>query len=172
MIRKITAMLVALILLMLTGCSVLDSAEEPTPTPQPTSFSKSGMTVTLTDAFTEKDYVTYTAVYESADIAIFALKEEFRLFDSSVLSSESAVTEYARLLWKSNGFSNELNLSEQDGLTWFQYDRAVNGGDYTYRVYVYKGTDSFWMVQFTAYADRFADVETVIHEYAKTVVIE
>ncbi len=170
--RKLTSLLLAAILLLCSGCSLMTSQpEEPLP-PQPMTYSKAGLSITLTDEFTEKDYVTYTAVYESPRIAVFALKEEFRLFDSSVLSSESSTADYAGLLWKSNGFTDELPLTEQDGLTWFDYDRSVNGADYTYRVYAFKGSDSFWMVQFAAFADSFDGLAPVIHSYAKTVTAE
>lgn len=171
MTRKLTALLLTLTLLLCTSCTAMQP-QEPAPTPQPTTFSKSGMTITLTDDFAEKEYVTYTAVYDSAEIAVFALKEEFWLFDSSVLSAESSVADYADLVWKSNSFSGDVPVSEQDGLTWFDYDRTVNGGDYTYRTYVFKGSDSFWFVQFAAFTDNFSNVESTIHAFAKSVTVE
>ena len=165
--RKLLLLLLAAVLLC-SGCIPTAQTEEPLP-PQPVTFTKDELSVTLTDAFTEKSYVTYTAVYDSADIALFALKEEFRLFDSSVLSAESSPADYAALLWKSNGFTDELPLAEGDELTWFDYSRTVNGNDYTYRVYVYRSDEAFWMVQFAAFADQFDTLSPTIHGYAATV---
>ena len=57
---------------LLCGCSLFQAS--------PKTFTKSGMSITLTDDFTERDYVSYTAVYDSQYVAIFAIKEEFSLF--------------------------------------------------------------------------------------------
>lgn len=166
MTRKLNALLMALTILILAGCAAENAA------PAPVSFTKAGLTITLTDDFTEKEHVSYTAVYESADIAVFALKEEFGLFDASVLNADSSVEVYADLVWKANGFSEPLTLNNTDGMHWFRYDRSVNGGDYTYCVYVFKGSDGFWLVQFTVFAEEFTALESTIHGYAKTIIIE
>ena len=48
--------------LMLSGCSLFEPDEK--------SFSKAGMTVTLTEAFVEQDVVNYTATYVSTKIMV------------------------------------------------------------------------------------------------------
>lgn len=154
-----------LAVLMLCGC-----ASEATPAePVAADFSKAGMTVTLTDAFAEKEYVSYTACYESAEISVMALKEEYTLFDNTDFSSASSLEEYAGLVWNANQFTGAVPLVTDGNLQYFEFDRSANGNEYTYRAYVFKAADGFWLVQFVSRADRYAELADTMHAYAATV---
>jgi len=153
-------------LMLLVGC-----AEETAPAePVAQDFSKAGMTLTLTDAFAEKEYVTYTACYESADISVMALKEEYDLFDNTDFSSATSLEEYAGLVWSANQFEGNVPLVTDGDLRYFEFDRTANGNDYTYRAYVYKAADGFWLVQFVSRADRYEELQDTMHGYAAGVV--
>ena len=154
-----------LAVLMLCGCVGSPAPAEPVAA----EFSKAGMTVTLTDAFAEKEYVSYTACYESADISVMALKEEYSLFDNTDFSSASSLEEYAGLVWNANQFTGNVPLVTDGGLQYFEFDRSSNGNEYTYRAYVFKAADGFWLVQFVSRADRYAELADTMHAYAGTV---
>ena len=159
--------LIPLLLAVLLLCSC--TAEAVPAEPVATDFSKAGMTVTLTDAFAEKEYVSYTACYESADISVMALKEEYSLFDNTDFSSASTLEEYAGLVWNANQFADNVPLVTDGDLKYFEFDRSANGNEYTYRAYVYKAADGFWLVQFVSRADRYAELQDTMHGYAATV---
>ena len=162
---KLFPILLALTLL-LCGC-VQQPTEEAAPVP--TDFAASGMHITLTDAFTEKQHVSYTAMYHSEEIALMVLKEEYELFDNTEFSSQTSPEQYAALVWSSNQLPGEVPLQDDGNLTWFEYDRIVNGTDYRYRAYVYKCNEAFWLFQFSTRAEIFGAHTADIHSYAASV---
>lgn len=162
---KLFSILLALCLL-LCGCT---AEEEPPAEPIPTDFAAAGMHLTLTEDFAEKQHVSYTALYESAELVIMVLKEEYTLFDKTDFSSQTAPEEYAALVWSANQLEGEVPVQTADDLVWFDYSRTANGTDYTYRAYVFKSDDAFWLFQFGARSDAFAALTDTIHGYATTV---
>ena len=163
---KLLPMLLALILL-LCGCA----AEEEVPAgPVAAEFSASGMHITLTDEFAEKQHVSYTACYESTDIALLVLLEEYSLFDNTDFSAQTPVAQYAELVRNSNQLpADSVTVNETDGLTWFEFTRTLNGVDNTYRAYAFKSNDGFWLFQFAARSDTYESVKDTIHGYAMSV---
>ena len=162
---KYIPMLLALALL-LCGCAG-EPAEAAAPVPA--DFAAAGMHLTLTDAFTEKQHVSYTAMYNSEEVAVMVLKEEYELFDNTEFSSQTAPEQYAALVWSANQLQGEVPLQEDETLTWFEYDRTVNSTDYRYRAYVYKSNEAFWLFQFAVRAEAFAAQSDSIHDYAASV---
>ena len=49
--------------------------------PEVKKFSSNGMTITLTDEFVKTNIEQYTVAYDSKNVAVFALREEFTLAD-------------------------------------------------------------------------------------------
>ena len=147
---------------LLCGCSLFQAS--------PKTFTKSGMSITLTDDFTERDYVSYTAVYDSQYVAIFAIKEEFSLFDGTALGENSTTEDYANVVIE--GYELDAEPEEIDGMTTFRYDAESNGDTYTYLAVIYKSDDAFWMIQFATKADNFEEQEDNILTYAKSVAFE
>lgn len=162
---KLFSILLAMCLL-LCGCA---AEEEPVAEPVPVDFAAAGLHLTLTDEFAEKQHVSYTALYESSELVVLALKEEYTLFDKTDFSSLTTPAEYAGLVWHANQLEGEVPVQEKDGLTWFDYSRTTNGTDYTYRAYAFKSADAFWLVQFGARSEGFAGLTDLIHAYATTI---
>lgn len=152
--------------LLLCGCAAEE--EQPTP-PAEIDFAAAGMHLTLTEEFTEKQHVAYTALYESAELAVMVLKEEYTLFDNTDFSAQTSPEQYAELVWLSNQLEGEVPLQETDGITWFEYSRTTNGTDYTYRAYVFKSNEGFWLFQFAARSEAFPALTDTIHGYALSV---
>lgn len=165
---KLFSILLALVLL-LTGCTAAES--EPTP-PAAQDFSKAGMTITLTEEFYEKEHMGYTTCFLSDDIAVFVLKEEYTLFEHTDFSSASTLEEYAGLVWNANQFTGDVPLVTDGDLKYFEYDYSANGNNYTYRTYVFKSADAFWLVQFASLADSYEGLTDTMHSYAAGVVFD
>jgi len=162
--KKILSICLVFILTMtlLTGCAFKTLLDKISP-PEEKTFTKSGMSITLTDDFYEKEYVSFTSAYESEKIAVFTLKEEFTLFGGANYS----LKEYAELVTQANMLS--ATVKTKDDLTYFAYDKEVNGKDFHYTAFVYKGSDAYWLIQFACVKDQAEKLEKDIFAYAASV---
>ena len=157
--------LVAAVLMMLTaltGCFA----------PQEKKFSKAGMTITLDTSFYEDELVSQTAVYTSKNILVTALKEEFSLFESVGLDAgDFTVRDYAELVIENN-LLTDTEVEINDGLTGFVFENEANGKTFKYSSYVFKGTDSFWLIQIAVEAGSYEKYAEQIKTIAKSVVVD
>ena len=159
----------AVILVLLTvclfcGCSFfsgLGAAQEK-------EFSKAGMSITLTDDFTEQDIVSQTAVYASAKHIVMALKEEYALFEE--IGDSLSLQEYAQLVCQNNDLT--ADIEEKDGLVCFEYENEANGRDFAYFAVVQKGTDAYWLFQFSCDSSNYEDSKEQFIDWAKTIRFE
>ncbi|MDD4124894.1 MAG: hypothetical protein PHW77_04115 [Eubacteriales bacterium] len=147
--------------LTLSGCSfLLKEASSKT-------FTKAGLSITLTDAFYESEYITYTAFYSMADVAVFTLKEEFTLLEGF---ENYSLNEYCQLVISNNGKSS--SVQEDDNLTYFVYENIANGKNFSFFCSVYKSGDAFWLVQFTCLNDKYDEYYDDFITWAKSVKFE
>lgn len=139
-------------------------------TPDAKDFSSNGMSISLTDEFIEIDVENYTVVYDSKNVAVFALKEAFALVDGF---QNYTLEQYGNLILKNNNLSAS-ELQNLDGLTEFEYEFTnPNTKDtYTYFSFVYKADDAFWLVQFATLTENVDEYRAQILEWAKTVSFE
>jgi len=136
----------------------------------PREFSAGGMSITLTEAFSETSFEGYTQCYESKEIAVFALREDFTL---AAGMENLTLEEYGQLVIDSNGKGGTELLSE-DGLTWFQYNSSNADGslNYFYFAAVFKSEDAFWLIQFATPENRAEANLPLFKQWAKTVTFE
>ena len=147
--------LLCAVLLFTCSCGVVNT--------EPKTFSKSGMTIELTNAFSEKEVVSYTATYQSMDIIVLALKEEFTLFGTDTMT----LNEYAQLVLDANLL--EAEIITEDSITYFEYAREVNGKNLSYLSCVYRGTDAYWLIQFSCDTSNYTKLKETMLQYAATV---
>ena len=154
--KKAFALFLTLVLsaAVLTGCF----SEEPV------EFSNSGMTVTLTSAFKEVEHEGFTAAYDSRDIAVFAIKEMI-----SDLPGGASLTleDYGKLVLETNGL--DTTLSKEGLLTYFVFEKDIDGAKYSYFSSVYKGSDAFWLFQFACKSSSFDGLKDDVISYASSV---
>lgn len=138
--------------------------------PQPETFTANGMTITLTDDFTEIDLDEFDAAWESWDVAVVVLEEPFDTLTEVMDDPATAtVREFAELHRDSNGKTAQIET--RDGLTRYCYEwtDTDSGTTYRYYTYLYKSDDAFWMVQFWLDAEDAAEYQDVIPQWAQSV---
>jgi len=158
-ISSIVLIFVLITSLFLSGCSLFEAS--------PKTFTKAGMSITLTDRFTEREYVSFTAVYDSQHVAVFAIKEAFTLFEGSALGKDSSLEDYANTVILANGL--DVTPVTEDGITSFTYQKESNGIDCTYFATVHKSGDAFWLIQFSAKTEQYEAQKANILTYAKSI---
>ncbi len=138
--------------------------------PEPKDFSSNGMTITLTDEFIKADIENYTVSYDSKNVAVFALKEEFKLVDGF---QNYTLKQYGDLVIQNNNLSSS-KIENIDGLTGFEYEftNPDTKDTYKYFSFVYKSNDAFWLVQFATLTENANEYSSKIFEWAKTVSFE
>lgn len=138
--------------------------------PNPKDFSSNGMTITLTDEFKKTDVEKYTVAYDSKNVAVFALKEEFTLADGF---QNCTLEQYGDLVIQNNNLSSS-KIENIEGLTTFEYEFTnPNTKDtYKYFSFVYKTNDAFWLVQFATLTENVDEYSSKIFEWAKGISFE
>lgn len=122
-------------------------------TPEPAEFSSNGVTVTLTDDFYEQKYDGITACYDSDDVAVFFIKDDF---DAMEGLSDYTLEEYGELVMKNTGCDESVKLRTNGDLTYFMYEAVSDdtGENYVYYTFLFKTNDAFWIAQFTTFAEN------------------
>lgn len=134
---------------------------------QEKTFTKAGMTITLTSDFEEEESISQTARYISKQFAVVALKEEFMVLSKFNISSDISLKEYAGLIIANNGLN--ATVQEQDGIICFKYNQQLNGKDITSFSTVYKASDAFWVITFACETQNFESTQPQFMNWAKTI---
>lgn len=138
--------------------------------PEPESFSAEGINIMLTEEFvrvTDEEQVGgFTVVYDSRDVAVFALEEAFADYPGI---DNYTLRAYGDLVIKNNSLTSEL---KNDGdLLFFEYDSTDpdTGKTARYYAYVYEADDAFWLVQFATLVEDADEYAPKIREWAASV---
>lgn len=131
------------------------------------TFFSDGMTIELTDEFKKTDVENYTVVFDSKNVAIFVLQEEFSLMDGF---ENYTLEQYADLIIETNNLSS-AEIKTIDGLIHFEhrYTDTETNDTYQYFSYVYKTDDAFWLIQFATLDKNVETYADKIEEWARTV---
>lgn len=135
-------------------------------TPDAKEFTKSGMSITLNEQFSERTYEDSDTAYSSPNIAVFI--DEVKYNDDKELTSMT-LDEYCQLLIDFNGQISTVK-HKGDHLTYYEYsDLSDNGTNYRYLCFVYKTDYSFWLVQFAVAETDYSLYKEDIFTYAESV---
>ncbi len=129
------------------------------------AFSADGMRITLTEDFTSASVDGYTACYDSQDVAILVIKENFSLLDGL---EEYSLDQYGNSVLQRNQLSS-AELKHDNGLTYFEYDYVIQNDTYYYFSVVYKADDAFWFMQFVTLKDNAERYSDKLIQWAKSV---
>lgn len=134
--------------------------------PDPETFTESGLQITLTEKFTPVEFEGRTACFDSAKIAVFALKEEFTPGDEF---SALTLQEYAELSTQVNGV-DKSEIKKDGDLTWFSYDYTDESSNVLeYVSYVFKSEDGFWLIQFAGKKADVTESRDQISQWAQSI---
>ena len=133
----------------------------------PKNFSESGMSITLTDAFSRVKNENFTACYSSREVALYVMKESFA--DLPAATSELSAAEYGDRVVQGSGMEGVIR--EANGLTYSEhtYTNTENGKTYHYYTAFFKSGDAFWILEFATEETGFAAQKANIVAWAKSV---
>lgn len=131
-------------------------------------FSADGLTITLTEDYTEIPGTGFSLCCEGPEAAMFALKEDFSLMPGL---ENYSVKQYAETVFQNNPMAADSQLQTEGDLNWFEYSYQNLGEEepYHFFVYIFKSDDAFWMVQFAAPEEIAEENAQKIEKWAKSV---
>lgn len=135
-------------------------------------FSKSGLSISLTKDFKEKDVLDFTAYYTSEKVMVLTLKVEFDGFDTNKWNPyEHSCFEYAEKISKEYKeiYPSTTEASVNEDLIYFTFDFEQNGKNYKYLLATYKANDAYWQVSFGCEKRNFETLQKDIIRYANSV---
>ena len=138
-------------------------------------FSKSGLSISLTRDFKEKEVLDFTAYYTSEKIMVLTLKVEFDGFDADKWNPyKHSCFEYAEKISKEYKeiYSSTTEPIANEGLIYFTFAFEQNGKNYKYLLATYKANDAYWQVSFGCEKRNFESLQKDMICYAKSVNIE
>lgn len=146
---------------LLCGCTMKEKES---------TYTSHGLSVTMNEGFIEKSIVSQTVYFESNEAVFSALKEEFNLLESVNLGSNTTLKEYGEAIIKNN--NSDYELKEEDGLTYFEYEKTVSGKDFYYLASVYKTDDAFWLINFACETSNKNKYQQLFKRWAKSIKFE
>ena len=131
------------------------------------TFSDEGMSITLTEAFIVADYEGYTTCYDSTNVAVFVIKEDFSLMEGL---EDYTLVQYGELVTANNGLEASV-LRMKDDLLYFKrtYEIPDLEQTYVYYAFLYKAEDAFWLVQFATLEENVEYYQDDIFVWADSV---
>ena len=137
-------------------------------------FSKSGLSISLTRDFKEKEVLEYTAYYSSEKMMVLTLKVEFDGFDTNKWNPyESACYDYAEKISKEykSLYPSTTEIITNEELIYFTFDFEQSGKTYKYLLATYKADDAYWQVSFGCEKRNYNALQKDMISYAQSVSI-
>lgn len=135
----------------------------------PETFAGEGYSITLPGSFYEIEDDTFHAVYQSSNAIVMLYEETFAEYPSI---ENATPRSYARIMKNNTSYPTTDITDTEDGLVYFDYTATTEEFDFTYRVFVFKGPESFWTVQITTPTEDMAGMEAKIMEWARSFEME
>jgi len=164
--KTITVVIAVLFCLGLYGCfnrSLVDPERDSIV--EDKVFKHSGITITLTNEFVEKDSeLGFDAYFVSEYCGVVVLKEEFFLKEGM---SDLTIEEYVDHVIDNNGHKN-VEPQYKDGLCFYS---NRNGSTQVYS-YAFKGSDAFYIVQFLCMTSDVPILEEMFFQWAQSIEVD
>ena len=160
--RGLVVLLVAIFVGLLIGFlpSIFEGEAEPQ------IFTTDELSITLNSDFIETEMAEFDICYSSADVAVFAVKEDFTMLDGL---ENYTIDQYGELVLENNGLQGVSELITVDGVCCFEYMSEVDGENYYYFGTLHKGDNAFWIIQFTTHEDNYYEYCDSFIEWAQSV---
>lgn len=135
---------------------------------KPQEYKIDDISITLTNKFFEIEDDNFEAVYGMGDYTVMVEKIDFNYVAGG---KDLSCEEIGKLSILGNGYDSETKVEKDGGLVFYKYTATVDKTEYTYFVYLYKGDDAFWSIQFALPSDKAEENRAKISEWAKSVKI-
>lgn len=149
---------------VLTGCQIRFFFEKEE------TFTNEGLSITLTNNFYEKEHIAFTSYYESNNMMVVVIKENYSILSSVGITKDSSLENYLKTVILAN--KHDSSVKEEDDITYFDYVSSEGGKDFKYVVTAVKGSEAIYLVQFCVVEDTYDDYKDDIFEYAKSLEAE
>lgn len=138
----------------------------PGATGEPKEFVCEQLHITLNDYFKETSSDGFNVCYESRDVAIFVLKEN--------LQEDKTLEEYGQMVISANEMDSSVELQEDSGLYYFEYDYVSSNPDDSigYFAAVFKNGEDYWLIQFACYEESYQEYRDNFIDWSKSVRFE
>ena len=134
------------------------------------TFEKNGMKITVTDEFREMAEEGFFFAAAKEDLSFFLLSSPFSLYENTDFSAETSLSQWALLFLEKEPGDQEA-IQTKDSLCFADKTQEKNGSRFSHRLFFFKGSDAFWILDFSAAEENFARLETEIFSYASTLQI-
>ena len=133
---------------------------------QPQDFTVDNMTITLNSEFRTADYEGFTKCYESYNMGVSVLKESFSQYP---ILEDYTLEEYGDAVMWANGLTDS-SLTPYADFMYFTYTSTDDAGNtFGYLATVHKGSDGFWLIQFSTLEEKYPDYESQFLHWADSV---
>ena len=124
-----------------------DNQEEEVETVKAKTFQSNGLTITLTEDFAKVSQPGFTVCYDSASVAVLALKESFSLQEGI---EDWSLAYYASLIQSVNAAYSPTTPKKVGDYMVMEHTfyNPATQITYHYHTCMYKGSDAFWTIQF------------------------
>ena len=158
--KKAFKILIILSLLVFTAACDLSTEE---------TFTEDNFKITLTDDFYKKDNLSSTYYYESTDVGVTAIFEDFESLEEVNINSDSSLEDYLKVVEYANDEEYDSKKSENGKYYYFDYTASVSGKEFYYISAVYKGKTGFWLVTSFCEDKNKDELKPVLLKYLNTV---
>lgn len=138
----------------------------------PETFECKDFSITLTEDFVNDtdlaEEMEYYAVFDSRDIAVLVLRDEFEYLEGTGV--ESAL-DYCELLCELSEIP-DAEVKEERGVLHFDYTDTQDGVTDYYFTAVLESSDSYWVFQFFVEEELYPEFEDRFFEWAGSVVFK
>lgn len=131
------------------------------------TYESHGLSITMPEGYTEKSIVSQTVYLEGTETIFTALKEDLSSLAQIGIDKNTSLKDYAKAVVENN--KADYEIKEEDGLTYFEYEKQVSGKDYYYLTCVLKSEDAFWLVNFASETSNKNKYQPLFKKWAKTI---
>ncbi len=142
--------------LTLCACSSASDDSSATQTPSPIVHTYDNFNITLGSDYIESNQSQYTFFYSSTDSICIGEKENKSDIAASGITINN-LSEYATLVMSNTGITSQA-VTYGNGL-YYEWDKNVNGTDYSYIAYVTDAGDSYWLIQFASLKEMYTELK-------------
>ena len=165
-LKGLPILIVALAIGFALGFFLVRGLLTPSRRVEPKTFTKDGMSITLTGSFREKSYPNFDFGFEANDAMVFGVREQ--IADYPGIESVT-LEEYASWIPEIQPAAADAVLQRDGDLRYLEYSAEAEGTLCRYLVGVYRSDKAFWIINFATTEELYAAKRADFLTWAKSV---